>query len=1602
MVDLNADVLVVLTMVELKAAIAGCLLVPRAEKDRKNRIMVYIVANADVQLKEDLLEQCSDKASLQHDIQRTRKRKRVLAARTLRREQRLRYIETQDHRDPHRYMDLPSELELRDCFSAFIDATSNSAVKHVICAICAREVNQIDADIQCIPITDLPNAHRLIPRRSHPAHDLYDEDILLEPQGVITTDDGTTHSLNVCSDCMKSLKSSNEAPPSLSLANNLWIGRVPWELQVLTVPEQLLIALVYPRVFVFKLYPKDKDFRPNQASLQSGMRGNVSTFEQDIEGIAHMVDGRLMPRRMEILSSIITVTYIGKGTLAKHSLHSTFRVRRGAIRAALHWLKVNNTRYYGHIQIDEETLRTIPEDDVPDEIVNVIRQNMDGGLVDEENGGYVPDDNSGAPNGEQANPTPDVPANDDTSVEDEDDPDVIPLQVSGSVDTDLTKMSSSELMMWGLANLWKDGGEGGYSVRHGRQPVRDFAPRTAVDATDTDDDQPPSLNYFERAFPCLFPYGCGGIEAECIVPLDFSTHVKWALQYHDRRFRKHQTFPFVAFGIKQKRQALSHACIQMSRRDFERDAPLMSSLTVERLEKARLQEEKGLPITDPIVLLLRKHVHATTGRVVGTDHSRFRLRSKIRATSIAHGPPAIWNTINPNDANDPLAQVFTGAQIDLDNFVATMGPDRDQRARNIASDPYGAAKFFHFMINTILETLMQVKVSKFQVKSGPGIFGEVAAYFGTVESQGRGTLYLHMLIWLKNAPTAEELAELLKTEEFRQKMTKFIKANVRAYCPGLETSESIKAIPSDQSIGADVQVHTCKIRRCLVPNKNGLLVCKRKAPWATAMEDFVKESGEWGPQRMYGFVNGYCPPILLYARCNNDCKLLTNGRETKNISWYVTGYAAKKQGRQHNSSAILAQGYAYHVKHHRADYVDELRDRQCLLIFHLVHAINKEQELSAPMVMSYLMGWGDVYRSHKYTSVFWSSFVRALVKAFPDIQKPTNSESMQHSEVVEDHLPSRSEDNEQIDVEQRDTQEGEDADNESGNREINEDSDDMITLEINTDGRLHMKSQVVDYQFRGPELNTYNVHKFFTDTYETAVSTHPPYPQASRPGASSSAHVDDEIMHSEDEEPDRHCAGRESNVRARYQPPHPCAGSKQRVVRTPLHRNIINYAGRFFPSRHDPTTYPFYCALLLLLLKPWRNLSTDLKAAEQSWEEAFEIFERNASDGIHRTISGIQYFHDCRTAAQDRANNDLPLDDSDEPRTGDIILGIDDMEIGEDVVEPDRLITEEVIARVMQAQVPPGELQHAKHAVEIAKGAKLFRDNNLEWKVPQGDVLNAVGGDLAQLAKWKEQMNRDVQRVNGEAIVPSTHSNETADVGSVEQTTSEAIETAADVQINAPIHSGEGTLSAANPAELKDEQFRAFDIIRWHLSETIAGNNPPPLRMLLYGEGGTGKSKVIQTITEEFTFRGVDSMLAKAAYTGVAASLIDGKTTHTVAALSVKESESQGVTDEAKAKLQTFWKTKRYLIVDKFSMLGKTHVERMERHIAIGKVGGEGRQEGTTWGGINIIFCGDLHQFPPVAQGKAEFLFHPQYGSLTGRRLYEEFTTVVVLREQCG
>ena len=376
----------------------------------------------------------------------------------------------------------------------------------------------------------------------------------------------------------------------------------------------------------------------------------------------------------------------------------------------------------------------------------------------------------------------------------EDEPDVIPLEVSGTIDMDMTKLSANKMMLWGLANLWKEGREGGYGIRPGRMPVSDFL---SIRNNNEDDDDP---NFFERAFPCLFPYGRGGLEARRPCPISLREHAQWAIQYFDHRFRKHITFPYIMFGILQRREALVSSRVQMKRDTFDRDARIFAGITMANLKKASDEEDRNQPISDRNVRLLRKHVHATIARVQGSDQQRQQLQSQIWSTCIALGPPSLWVTINPCDLHDPIAQVFAREKIDLDDFMSHAGPNKDERAKNIADDPYAAAKFFNFMINTILQTLFQIKVVGHKVRSRAGILGHVSAYFCTVECQQRGTLHMHSLVWVKNSPTGDEMEELLKSDKFRERMVAYIKANLQAYVPGLDSAESVKAIPVEKDI----------------------------------------------------------------------------------------------------------------------------------------------------------------------------------------------------------------------------------------------------------------------------------------------------------------------------------------------------------------------------------------------------------------------------------------------------------------------------------------------------------------------------------------------------------------------------------------------------------------------------------------------------------------------------------------------------------------------------------------------------------------------------------------------------------------------------------
>jgi len=223
-----------------------------------------------------------------------------------------------------------------------------------------------------------------------------------------------------------------------------------------------------------------------------------------------------------------------------------------------------------------------------------------------------------------------------------------------------------------------------------------------------------------------------------------------------------------------------------------------------------------------------------------------------------------------------------------------------------------------------------------------------------------------------------------------------------------------------------------------------------------------------------------------------------------------------------------------------------------------------------------------------------------------------------------------------------------------------------VTLDVNGSGKLFIKSQVNDYALRGEALSTSNVMDFFVNTYEADID------KSSWKQATSTPAMDNQVDLMRG--PRQRRRGRPLHERVHYLESHPKYKSKYRIVRDRHHNTLPNFIGRYFPSRDDEDQQSFYFASMLSLLKPWRNLRTDLKRVDQTWEEAFDEFCSTASPRELRIISNIQYFHNCEAAAQREAfkpietqipgSRDLVSEDLDEDE--DVPYPMDDGKFTED------------------------------------------------------------------------------------------------------------------------------------------------------------------------------------------------------------------------------------------------------------------------------------------------------------------------------------------------
>ncbi|KAJ6527536.1 hypothetical protein B0H19DRAFT_969685 [Mycena capillaripes] len=314
-----------------------------------------------------------------------------------------------------------------------------------------------------------------------------------------------------------------------------------------------------------------------------------------------------------------------------------------------------------------------------------------------------------------------------------------------------------------------------------------------------------------------------------------------------------------------------------------------------------------------------------------------------------------------------------------------------------------------------------------------GILGVVKAYYGCVEAQGRGTLHYHMLIWLEGGLNPNQIKEKALANggdlEFQKRLLAFLDDTIS------------NSVPPDPDPEFDLElgkVHPCStrgptssdkahhgsrekdlhnlVKKCQVHTHHPTCYKYWRGPPepkdcrfdldeanVTPVSMFDPDTGEIVLRCLDGLVNNFNETILEAMRCNMDIKFIGSGPAAKAILYYITDYITKTQLQAHVAYAALELA----VKR-LGEYdpnVDEYTVRARKLLQKCAHAMIAKQELSAQQVVSYLMDYEDHFTSHKFNSLYWTSFEKFINDEDPSPEcYRSKVESLPEASTVESEL----------------------------------------------------------------------------------------------------------------------------------------------------------------------------------------------------------------------------------------------------------------------------------------------------------------------------------------------------------------------------------------------------------------------------------------------------------------------------------------------------------------------------------------------------------------------------------------------------------------------
>lgn len=1403
-----------------------------------------------------------------------------------------------------------------------------------VCAVCAQVFEQKSLH-DITPTVEMLNSLRneRLPEETLPS--TYDFELyhraILHPRGMTSTD--SLADLRMCGKCRSALVKKTPVLPKDAMANFQYYGlsEIPEDIKdaILTASpfEVMLVALC--RATVVTHHYQSKTFRggrlPEEAS-QRFNRGNVAILPQDPGALRSV----LPPAVSDLEGSVCVVFAGGRFTPTKESLKrfAPVLVSKQKVRRLIEWLIANNEWYKSHgVRFSAENLAEVIEgvDDC-----GVLRGIQIHHLANEREEGK-------------------------------------------SVDWDQV---AHDLVMENVAYT-----QGDYSYRS-RQAMKATALAHALQnkpflvsrsgSAMVSDDSPCLMS---ALFPHLDPWGIGGFNhparsSRCRISLE--RQLKNLLRQVDSPFERDPLFAFVCWNMIQKRAVSLNTSFSISstRRhglvsDIMECANTIQALALKFEKnmgmKAETEEEKR-------VVRLFRELGVVAKNLQGSDGYKLCRRNEIRSLMRVHGTPTFFITLNPHD----LSNVLVGHYGDVPpNTWRSMSSY--QRASFVASHPAAAAKAFDVQVQAFLDIIV-----RFQ--RGPGLFGECVGYYATVEAQGRGTLHTHMLLWIEGNPNPERLRRMMHDDStFQESVLRWLEDLISCELPGdveqvatdvekprrgenmldprLEKPPQI-AEKDDASFMSEFEEfvrrlaiecnwheHTPTCFKHLAkgeqPSDSN---CRMRIDGTVCIQSTVDpETESICLRRFHPWINNYNDVVLFLLQCNMDIKFIGSGPAAKALTYYISDYITKNELKVHvGLQAIQAAIESYH-KRFADDSASSASTRERNLLTKTVNAMMGRREISHQQVMSYLVGGGDYYASHDFRTVRFYEFIDIAVKHELHVDQVCGCMEYGLTDC---------------------------PDNLYGD----------TCMAYITKGSITVSTDTLDYIMRpsSAPFDDMSLWEFLEKTEKVRRTS-----------------TEQQEADSDDEEWDgatvRPCRAYTRRWRRPFADQcHPQYNTHELCLRNKHVVPVLLGESIPLPLNSDWRREAFSRAMLLLFC-PWRRVSS-LWNGYSCWTEAFDGY--HFKERFSRLIENFCVELECKDSRDFHRTQYLTK--KQKMAAGSVVFPVGDdcndlehlhvaLEEDSDLDEArnldDDIDTDVDDCEPSMTEMPEDEMEILTMTralwIKPTGSETTGTDPCLVFRVTDQDMLRIKehGVYMALQRKRKRpsyepqsldcgNIDRPIKRLctsrEGEPRLSLEHVGNVSDGSrwNVNEPVSQKI-------IKEIVH--EWTLYD-NP-----EQERAFTIVAEHMLR----QDEEQMLMFVTGIGGSGKSHVIRAILDAFLRSSRYQEILVSAPTGSAACLIDGYTIHALTLMGVGSRstvrEALNETHDGKVakqkinvdELQQIWCDVKYLVLDEVSMVSAELLSNIADRLSLAKSGIPTAKD-KPFGGINMIFAGDMAQLRPV------------------------------------